>query len=125
MIIKALDIKKRLASFGYTVTDSDAFALNFIVEKITNTIKNDCNIGEIPTGLYQIVVDMVCGEFLLSKKAVGKLDINVEAAVSSIRVGDTSVGYAAPQKPITLDDFINWLMTYGRPQFATFRRLVW
>jgi hypothetical protein len=121
------DVVKRLASLGYTVDETaDAWVIDFCIDKVTNTILNDCNIDAIPDGLYQIAIDMVCGEFLFAKKGSGQLDnFNVEAAVKSIKEGDTQVTYAISDTSITLDGLIDWLRTNGQAQFVTYRRLVW
>ncbi len=127
------DVKKRLESFGYTVVDADDWLLNFLIDKVENTIKNDCNVSEIPDGLYQIAVDMVCGEFLQGKKAMGQLNIDGidvdAAAIKQIQEGDTSVTFAIGEGSQTpeqrIDRFISFLMTYGIGQFASYRCMKW
>ena len=119
---------QRLESFGYVADASDDFALLFAMAKVTDTIKNECNVSEIPDGLGQIAVDMVCGEFLAAKKGGGQLantDLDVEAAIKTISEGDTSITYAVGDGGITLDWLINWLISYGKSQFVTYRRLAW
>lgn len=56
-------VKTRLQSFGYVLQDGDEVILIFSIEKVTNTIKNDCNVSEIPDGLMNIAIDMAVGEF--------------------------------------------------------------
>ena len=123
------DIIKRLASFGYTVVDTDKWLINFLINKVTNEIKYKCNIFKIPDGLYQIAIDMVCGEFLLGKKGSGQLtdsSINTDAAIKQIKEGDTSITYAVSDSvSATFDGLIDLLMNYGKSQFITFRRLRW
>jgi len=41
-------VKKRLESFGYELQEGDEFALAFSIQKVENTIKNDCNTPSIP-----------------------------------------------------------------------------
>lgn len=132
-MIRLLDeVKQRLESLGYSCDAADDWVLGFIIDKVTNTIKNDCNIAEIPEGLNQVAVDMVCGEFLLGKKASGQLDgFNVDlnsAALKQTQSGDTNVVFAvegvnSPEK--RLDAVINFLINYGKGQFVTYRRLKW
>lgn len=126
------DIEKRLESLGYTLNDSDKWMIEFMLEKVTNTIKNDCNVSAIPEGLHQIAVDMVCGEFLFAKKQSGQLGgFNVElssAILKQTQSGDTNVVFAfdgiqTPEQ--RLDAVIKYLMNYGRGQFASYRRLKW
>ena len=57
-------VKERLKSFGYELQEGDEFALTFSIQKVENTIKNDCNTPSIPDGLVNIAVDMAVGEFL-------------------------------------------------------------
>ena len=86
------DVKQRLSSFGYEVTEGDTWVLGFIIQKVENYIKNNCNVDIVPEGLHQIAVDMSVGEFLLSKKSTGQLTgFNLEAAIKQIQEGDTTV----------------------------------
>ena len=120
------DVVKRLASFGYEVIEADEWVVNFLVGKATDEICNFCNVNEIPEALHRIAVDMVCGEFLLAKKGTGHLDgFDVETAVKTLKEGDTSITFAVSDNSITLDGFINLLMTSGKSQFVAFRRLRW
>ena len=126
------DIVKRLESFGYIADPvTDTWVILFLMDKVTNTIKNECNIYEIPAGLYQIAVDMVCGEFLKSKGATGQLadtGINTEAAIKQIKEGDTSITYAVGEdakSAVTFDYLVDFLLNYGKSQFATYRRFIW
>ena len=61
-------VKKRLESFGYALKDGDEAALAFSIQKVENTIKNDCNVSSVPEGLEMIAIDMAAGEFLSAKK---------------------------------------------------------
>lgn len=124
------DVTKRLASFGYIVTQADTWVLGFIIQKVENHIKNNCNIIAIPAGLYQIAVDMAVGEFLLNKKSIGQLTgFNVESAIKQIQEGDTSVTFAigdgdsTPEK--RLDILISHLLNNGKDDFASYRCIKW
>lgn len=124
------DVKMRLGSFGYTVTDADSWVLNFIIRKVENHIKNECNISSIPDGLYNIAVDMVVGEFLLSKKSTGQLTgFDLSAAIKQIEEGDTSITYAIGSGDSTpeqrLDALISYLMNNGKNEFVSYRRVKW
>lgn len=124
------DVTARLASFGYTVTQGDAWMLNFIIAKVENCIKTECNLGLVPDGLHNIAVDMVVGEFLLSKKSTGQLTgIDISAVEKSIQEGDTTVTFAigsgdkTPEK--RLDELILFLMEYGKSSFISYRTFSW
>jgi hypothetical protein len=123
------DIKNRLAFFGYTLLDSDALALNFVIDKVENKIKNECSITEIPDGLYQVEIDRICGEFLFAKKQSGQLtEYDFELIEKQIQDGDTTVTYAieAGQTPEQrFDKLVKALMDSGKGEFASFRRLKW
>lgn len=87
---------KRLASFGYVVTEDDVFSVCFSVQKVIQSIKNDCNIQEIPAEHSCAVVDTVCGEFLSVMYSTGKLALNnldLDGAVTSVSLGDTKVTF--------------------------------
>ena len=120
------DVIKRLDSLGYTVTDADGFGLIFVIDKVTNTIKNECNVSEIPEGLHQIAVDMICGEFLLAKNRSGQLiGFDTTEAVKQLKSGDTNITYAVADGLTTIESLIDWLLNSGRSQFAAFRRIKW
>ena len=125
-------IKERLQSIGYAVKDSDDITINFAMQKVENTIKNDCNISAIPDGLMNIAIDMVVGEFLMSKKTFAPNDLlnfNLDAAVKQIQEGDTNISFAVVEGSKTdeqrLDGFIDYLLNYGRDEFITYRRFRW
>ena len=61
-------VKARLQSFGYEIKDGDETILNFCIQKVESSIKNDCNVSSIPDGLVCIAADMAVGEFLTAKK---------------------------------------------------------
>nr|DAP12281.1 MAG TPA: head to tail adaptor [Caudoviricetes sp.] len=125
-------VKERLQSLGYTVKDSDDIAINFAMQKVENTIKNDCNISAIPDGLMNIAIDMVVGEFLMSKKTFAPNDLlnfNLDSAIKQIQEGDTNISFAVGEGSKTdeqrLDSFIDYLLSYGRDEFITYRRFRW
>ena len=55
--------RERLESFGYLLKDGDEVILAFSLQKVENTIKNDCNVSSVPKGLVSIAIDMAVGEF--------------------------------------------------------------
>lgn len=86
-------VKERLKSFGYALKDGDKAILAFSIQKVENTIKNDCNASEIPEGLKCIAVDMAVGEFLTAKKTFSPDDVaglDLDFAVKQIQEGDTN-----------------------------------
>jgi hypothetical protein len=127
------DVDLRLQSLNYTIQEGDAWLIAFCIQKVVNTIKNNCNIKEIPDGLRQIAVNMVCGEFLFNKKNSGDLsgfEIDISnAAIKRIQEGDTTIEFAFGSGDLTpeqrLNAVINYLMTCGNAEFSRYRRLRW
>ena len=96
------DVKDRITSLGFVVTAQDDTFLNFQIAKTVKYALAQINQNSIPNQLYEALIDMVVGEFLLIQQALGKLDNGsgaggggvVAAKVSEIRDGDTTVKYA-------------------------------
>ena len=124
------DVILRLESFGYQVEESDTWVIGFSIQKVVNTIRNECNVSKIPNELNQVAMDMVCGEFLFGKKESGQLKgFDLDAAVKQIQEGDTNVVFAIGDGNMTpeqrLNNLIGFLMSNGKNQFVSFRRLKW
>lgn len=125
-------VKERLQSFGYEIQDGDEIILNFSIQKVENTIKNDCNVSSIPDGLVNIAVDMAVGEFLTAKKTFSPDSIaglDLDFVVKQIQTGDTNTVFATGEGSLTaeqrLNNFLNYLLTYGRDQFSCYRKIKW
>ena len=123
---------KRLEGFGYKLKAGDKAVLKFAVEKVTNTIKNECNVSAVPDGLINIAVDMAAGEFLGTKKAFSPADVaglDLEPAVKQIQVGDTNTAFAVGEGSLTpeqrFDLFVEHLLNYGRGELACYRKIRW
>lgn len=126
------DVGKLLESFGYTLQDGDDWLLGFCIQKVENSIKNECNVSSVPCGLKKVASQMVVGEFLFAKKGIGQLqglEIDIDAAVKQIQEGDTNVTFAFGNGSMTpeqrLDMLIAFLMQNGKSQFVHYRRLRW
>lgn len=120
------DVIKRLESLGYVVTDSDVWLLSFTAKKVEQDIISSCNTLVVPDGLYYNMVDMVCGEFLFTKKRTGQLTgFDFGDAVKQIQEGDTSItfidGLSAEQQ---FDSVINSLKD-DKGMFVSYRQLSW
>lgn len=125
-------VKERLRFLGYEVREDDRSALAFCIEKVRSTIRNEVNCREVPEGLEHIAVDMAAGEFLLSKKTFAPADLerfDLDYAVKQIQTGDTNTVFATGEGSMTpeqrLTSFINYLLSYGRAEFNSFRRIRW
>lgn len=123
------NIKKRLASLGYTYADADTFTLGLIFDKVTARICHACNIQAVPTGCLDAeIIDAVCGEFLSGKKASGTLSgVELEAVVKAITEGDTKVEFATGSTGA--DDIFNAYMekltAIDPAAIIAHRKLVW
>lgn len=125
-------VKERLQSFGYDLKENDESILIFCIQKVENTIKNDCNVSSIPDGLVNIAVDMGVGEFLTTKKTFAPNDItglDLDFAVKQIQTGDTNTVFATGEGSLTaeqrLNTFLNYLLTYRRDEFSCYRKIRW
>jgi len=125
-------VKMRLESLKYEVKTDDEFVLTFCVEKVRSTIKNDVNLKDVPKGLEHIAIDMAVGEFLLAKKTFAPDDLvglDLDCAVKQIQEGDTNVVFATGEGSLTpeqrLNTLINYLLSYGKVEFSSYRRLRW
>ena len=130
-----LDVKtvtERLRAFGYEAGEADIFSLAFCVDKVRSTIKNMTHQSRIPAGLENIAVDMAAGEFLQAKKTFASdalAGIDLGMAVKQIQTGDTNTVFATGEGSQTpeqrLSAFITYLLSYGRAEISSFRRLQW
>lgn len=125
-------VKERLESFGYILKEGEEAVLTFSIQKVENTIKNDCNLSSIPEGLANIAVDMAIGEFLTAKKTFSPDDIaglDLDFAVKQLQEGDTNTVFTTGEGTLTaeqrLNTFLNYLLTHGRDEFSCYRRLRW
>ena len=122
-------VLKRLDSFGCIPTENDAFTIGFSMQKVENSIKNDCNVSEIPEGLVNIAVDMVCGEVLSVKYRTGSLELSsldLDGAIASVTVGGASVSFVNNTSDAgKFDVLISLLANNGRGEFACYRSIKW
>lgn len=123
------NIKRRLASIGYTYAEADGFALALTHDKVVARICHACNISEIPVGCMDAeIIDAICGEFLAGKKATGSLTgIELEAVVKAITEGDTKVEFATGTTGAAdiFDAYMQKLATIDPATIVYHRRLVW
>ena len=122
-------VLKRLVSFGYNLKEDDGWVICFATQKVENHIKNSCNTTDIPLGLFHAAVDMVCGEFLFTKKQTGKLeltDLDLNGAITQIHEGDVTVQFASGSSDEDkFNSFLNYLLHNKEGDFACYRKLKW
>ena len=122
-------VLQRLDSFGYEPTETDAFCIGFSVQKVENSIMNDCGVAKVPDGLTNIAIDMVCGEVLGTLHLTGKLSIDgldLDGAIASVSAGDTSVSFDNGTTDVgKFNTLVQLLKDNGRGEFACYRTLKW
>ena len=122
-------VLKRLDSFGYDLREDDAWVICFATQTVENHIKNSCNSTSIPHGLFNVAVDMVCGEFLFTKKQTGKLelgDLDLDGVITQIHEGDVTVQFGSGSSDEDkFDSFLNYLLHHGEGDFVCYRKLKW
>lgn len=123
-------VYQRLASLGYAVVPEDTSTIEYLIDKVVNAIKLDTNYIDFPIELLQMAIDMVCGDFLQTKYALGQLTgFDFSGSVKKITEGDTTVEYAFGSGSKTPEErfvaFIKQLRTPDKSQMAAVRRLRW
>ena len=104
----------------------------YMINSVTERVKNETNQPEIPEGLHWLTVELVVGEYLTFKKNAGQLDMNgldFEAAIKQIQEGDTNTVFATGEGSLTPEQRLELLiarLTRDRSrEFIRYRRLVW
>ena len=122
-------VLNRLDSFGYELKEADTWGLCFAMQKVENHIKNFCNVSSVPDGLFNVAVDMACGEFLFTKKQTGQLEIStldLTGAIKQISEGDTTVSFVdGASDEEKFNQMLSYLMTKGEGDFICFRKIRW
>lgn len=128
------DVQKRLSSVGIAISgepgNADGTILSFSIDKVSNHIKNQTNLNEIPQGLHEVSVDMVVGEFLLAKKSMGLLNVSsldFDLVAKQVQDGDTNVVFAVSESTTPeaqFNAFISYLQ-HNEVDFVKYRVLTW
>lgn len=122
------EIKNRLTTLGYLASNADDKSIKFQIEKVEQYILHWCNIDEVPDCLKYVVIERVCGEFLLEKASFNQLDETlVESLVKSTKIGDTEINYqvgATTPLDILRSQCKN-MTSYGLSDLKAHRRIAW
>ena len=124
-------VKERLEQLGYTATTEDEGLINYIISKTIVETKKKLNVLEIDVDINYALIDMVCGEFLQTKKGLNpeSFFIDFTSTIKSITEGDTKIDFAIGSGDLTneqrLDILINTLLNAGNSIFNKFRCLSW
>lgn len=127
------DVIGRLSQLGYTATENDYDQLDFDIILTINYTLDYCNltdVTEIPELIYPRMIDRICATFLFNKKNSGTMEgFDYDAAIKSIKEGDTTIQYVAGQGEDTPENRFDSLVKQlerGYDKWIThFRRLQW
>lgn len=123
----------RLAMLGYTATEDDKPALEYLIAKCRAELLTNINREEVPDGLFYTLADMVAGSFLHEKLAAGCLEIegvDFSQQPKSITEGEVKVDFAGVSDGVSSAEarFRSKLDAMTRPPesvLRAFRRLRW
>lgn len=125
------DVVALLDALGVAGAGDDPF-IPYLINSVTERVKNETNQPEIPEGLHWLTVELVVGEYLTFKKNAGQLDMNgldFEAAIKQIQEGDTNTVFATGEGTLTpeqrLDSLIAAMRSLNMAEIYRYRRLVW
>lgn len=122
-------VLNRLVSFGYVPTEEDAWMIAYNIKGTANHVLNEINHQTVPDGLFEVVVDMICGEVLNAKFLSGQLNLDaldLDGAIQSVSQGDTTVSFGAEgSDDAKLKALLNWLIQGKGCDFLCYRRMRW
>lgn len=120
---------KRLVSFGFVPTEEDSWMIAFSIKGTVNHVLNEINHTTVPEGLFEVVVDMVCGEVLNAKFHSGQLDLtdlDLDGMVQSVTEGDTTVSFSAEgSDEAKLKGLLSWLIQGKGCDLLCYRKMRW
>ena len=122
-------VVNRLVFFGCTPVDADAWMIAFELQKTVNHVLNETNQTTIPEKLFEVVVDMVCGEVLNSKYMSGQLDLtalDLDGVIQSVKEGDTTVSFSTDgSDEAKLKSLLSWLINGKGSDLLCYRKMRW
>lgn len=111
-----MDVEKLKKLLGIAGSDQDPL-LEFIIDDVTEAIKNYCNISSIPQGLVNTAYRMAMD--LYRNENIGDSSLSI-GQVSSITEGDTSTSFKS-----STAEFKDHIMKDYKAQLNKYRKLVW
>lgn len=122
-------VVERLVSFGFVPTDEDAWLIAYSTKGTVNHVLNQINHQTVPNGLFEVVVDMICGEVLNAKFLSGQLvldNLDLDGMVQSVTEGDTTVSFSAEGSDESkLKGLLSWLIQGKGCDFLCYRKMRW
>ena len=123
------DVVNRLVSFGYIPTEEDAWIIAYNIKGTVNHVLNEINHQTVPDGLFEVVVDMICGEVLNGKFLSGQLDLislDLDGMIQSVKEGDTQVNFSAEgSDEVKLKELLSWLIQGKGCDLLCYRKMRW
>jgi len=122
-------VVNRLVSFGYIPTEEDAWMIAYTTKGTVNHVLNEINHTKVPDGLFEVVVDMVCGEVLNAKFCSGQLELtslDLDGMIQSVKEGDTQVDFSAEGSDESkLKGLLSWLIQGKGCDLLCYRKMRW
>jgi len=125
------NVEKQLNIFGVDTDSELEDEIRLLMPKVEMTIKNYCNISEIPDCLKFVFCDILCGHLLLFRKNSNRLNIeniNFNLSEKSIQEGDTKVEFNSDgclTNEQRFDRLIDFLLNYRKAELISQRCLKW
>lgn len=123
------NVVKRLVSFGYIPTEDDAWLIAYSTKGTVNHVLNEINHTKVPEGLFEVVVDMICGETLNAKFLSGQLNLeslDLDGMIQSVKEGDTTVSFSAEgSDEAKLKGLLSWLIQGKGSDLLCYRKMRW
>lgn len=120
---------QRLVSFGYLPVEDDAWMIAYTTKGTVNHVLNEINHQTVPDGLFEVVVDMICGEVFNAKFLSGQLDLTAldfSGAVESVREGDTQVTFNSGESDSAkAQELFRWLISGKGCDLLCYRKMRW
>ena len=122
-------VMNRLVSFGYEPNKDDDWLIAYSIKGTVNHVLNEINHKTVPEGLFEVVVDMVCGEVLNAKFLSGQLNLeslDLDGLIQSVKEGDTTVNFSAEgSDEAKLKNLLSWLMQGKGCDLLCYRKMRW
>lgn len=123
------DVVNRLVFFGYDLDEDDAWMIAYSIKGTVNHVLNEINHTTVPDRLFEVVVDMICGEVLNAKFLSGQLDLStldLDGMIQSIKEGDTQITFSVEgSDEAKLKGLLSWLIQGKGSDLLCYRKMRW
>ena len=122
-------VVNRLVFFGYDPVEEDGWVIAYSIKGTVNHVLNEINHQTVPEGLFEVVVDMVCGEVLNARFLSGQLNIDsldLDGVIQSVTEGDTTVSFNAQGSDESkFKNLLTWLIQGKGCDLLCYRKMRW